>query len=280
MNDFAAWISPEGKMHKINVGDHEAFAQQMGGTKEDLLDKGWTRISSNAIQSKEDMFDSELIRLFKMIERATGQERAMAELAGKTVIIKKNPMGRPVVVRSREKMVAEGQLRRMVYEALREEMGLEPSSQDETFAVRSNLRHIANYATHLYDEADSIGDVPEWVQEKIAIAAEYLSGIKHYYEEALHQTGYQHDSEKDEPANRVLREDIAQNISFEIDRIIEQWSNYKLRQKFSSYVIDQAKTTLKKQIMIAFAQINKMVNRGHFSDVSQQKTIKEESLIK
>ena len=48
--------------------------------------------------------------------------------------------------------------------------------------TRSQLFHIAEYAAELHEMIQDEDDLPEWCQSKIAVAADYLSKIKHYLE--------------------------------------------------------------------------------------------------
>lgn len=110
-----------------------------------------------------------------------------------------------------EKQKTGGELSDFIREAIFEEMGVEPAEEDEHFMVKGNLRHLADYAQHLYDEIDQMGDIEEWVQEKIAIAASDLSGIRHYYEQKLHQAGHEHEATEDEMVSQELSEQEENN---------------------------------------------------------------------
>ena len=51
--------------------------------------------------------------------------------------------------------------------------------------TRSQLDKIARYAQHLHDTLRDSDDLPEWVQAKIAVAAEDIGKVKHYLEYKL-----------------------------------------------------------------------------------------------
>ncbi len=51
--------------------------------------------------------------------------------------------------------------------------------------TRSQLDKIARYAQHLHDTLRDSDDLPEWVQAKIAVAAEDMGKVKHYLEYKL-----------------------------------------------------------------------------------------------
>lgn len=51
--------------------------------------------------------------------------------------------------------------------------------------TRSQLDKIARYAQHLHDTLRDSDDLPEWVQAKIAVAAENMGKVKHYLEYKL-----------------------------------------------------------------------------------------------
>lgn len=74
-----------------------------------------------------------------------------------------------------------------------------PHSQepdDEAGMIKSDLYHIANYASELYkilSELETRGgyDFPHWWQSKIVEAKNNMDAAKHYLEHELFQTGTQ-----------------------------------------------------------------------------------------
>ena len=55
--------------------------------------------------------------------------------------------------------------------------------------TRSQLFHIAEYATILHEMIMDEDDLPEWVQSKVAVMANNIGKIKHYLEYKLMRMG-------------------------------------------------------------------------------------------
>jgi hypothetical protein len=79
------------------------------------------------------------------------------------------------------------ELRKLIREELSSSHRVLPGRQlgygeGEGRMTKSQLDRIARYAQHLHDTLRDDDDLPEWVQAKIAVAAENMSKVKHYLE--------------------------------------------------------------------------------------------------
>jgi hypothetical protein len=63
-------------------------------------------------------------------------------------------------------------------------------SYEEAGMIKSNLQSIATKAQSLYDMVGDSDDLPEWVQEKIAVADEMIDTISDYLGHEYSQSSY------------------------------------------------------------------------------------------
>jgi hypothetical protein len=79
------------------------------------------------------------------------------------------------------------ELRKLIREELSSSRDMLPGRQlgygeGEGRMTKSHLDRIARYSQHLHDTLRDEDDLPEWVQSKIAVAADSISKVKHYLE--------------------------------------------------------------------------------------------------
>lgn len=84
--------------------------------------------------------------------------------------------------------VTKHQLRKIIKEEISTLQMAEPQGRDFDYGkgegkmTRSQLHHVAEYASHLHEMIRDDDDLPEWVQSKIAVMASDIGKIKHYLE--------------------------------------------------------------------------------------------------
>lgn len=77
------------------------------------------------------------------------------------------------------------ELRKLIREELSSSHRVLPGRQlgygeGEGRMAKSQLDRLARYSQHLHDTLRDDDDLPEWVQSKIAVAADNMSKVKHY----------------------------------------------------------------------------------------------------
>jgi hypothetical protein len=68
-------------------------------------------------------------------------------------------------------------------------------SYEESSMIKNNLHNLLDNAQDLYDSIEDGDDLPEWVQEKIAVATEMIDVIRDYLEAEVHR-GEMHEAKK------------------------------------------------------------------------------------
>jgi hypothetical protein len=61
-------------------------------------------------------------------------------------------------------------------------------SYEESSMIKNNLHTLKNQSNDLYDIVEDGDDLPEWVQEKIAIASDYIDVIYNYLQAESERT--------------------------------------------------------------------------------------------
>ena len=86
--------------------------------------------------------------------------------------------------------ITKRQLRRIIKEEkrkLNEQPADENISTGKAEMAKGQLFHIAKNAQSLHDKLNDDDQLPEWVQSKIAVVADYVETIADYLEYKIHQ---------------------------------------------------------------------------------------------
>jgi hypothetical protein len=127
--------------------------------------------------------------------------------------------------------------------------------------VKQNLFKLHKYSQELFDSIHDYQEVESWVQEKIAIASDYISTVKHYLEYEMHypedKNAFEDDEEMYEHVHSI--DDILPAIK----RSMKENSSFKFRTKDSHEIIVNSR--LSKNIYETYLKLNEH-NREKFSN--------------
>ena len=84
--------------------------------------------------------------------------------------------------------ITEQQLRQIIKEEMQLHKGRDLGyGEGEGRSAKSQLFQVAEYAAHLHAMLHDEDDLPEWVQNKIAVMTKNIGKIKHYLEYKIMQ---------------------------------------------------------------------------------------------
>jgi hypothetical protein len=127
--------------------------------------------------------------------------------------------------------------------------------------VKQNLFKLNKYSQEMFNSIHDYQEVESWIQEKIAIASDYISTVKHYLEYEMHYPGDNNAFEDDEEMYEHVHS--IDDILPAIKRSMKENSSFKFRTKDSHEIIVNSR--LSKNIYETYLKLNEH-NREKFSN--------------